>query len=313
MKSRAALATLVALTLTLTQGLAAQDRVDPEYQATLHKIGSKPEAEAQLPLDAVFTDHTGKKRQLSHYFNGERPILLNVMFFDCQTICQDVTAGLKKTLREIDWNMGEEYNVITLSFDPLDGVDFAKLAHDTSIEAYGRDASPDAWPHLIGAENEIRRVTNTLGFQYQWNEDADTYAHPAVIYIMTPDGKLSRYYEGFQYAATDLKYSLLDAGEGKIGSVWDRLSFYCLAWDPQLGQWIPAAYRVMQVGGALTLLALGLVVWGARRAGRRHARVANDTASNDSDTNDSATTDKEDLTGQGLPPETPNVSLGTQP
>jgi len=291
------LALTLALLILATPGSAAaqQDRVDPEFQAMVKKIGSKPEREAQLPLDAVFTDQDGQEVTLGQYFGGSRPILLNLLFFDCQTICEDVTAGLRETLANIDWTLGDEYNVVTLSFDPKDETDFATLARDTSLERYGRDFAAGAWPHLTGEEAQIQRVTNVLGFQYEWNEEIGQYAHPAVIYILTPDGRLSRYYQGFGYASDDIKYSLMAAGEGTIGSIWDHLSFFCLAWDPQIGQWIPAAWRVMQIGGGLTLLALGLVVWGARRAGRRRLESEAKNAEHEGN------------------PETLDVSLGTQP
>ncbi|MFN0057448.1 MAG: SCO family protein [Planctomycetota bacterium] len=261
----AALAATVTLSLSghlCAQGLPAAPLAVGGVQ---DRITSAPIAGAALPLDAEFADHTGAAVTLKKYFTGDKPLLLAFVFFECTSLCSPLLKGLGDPIGDLPWTPGKEFDVVVISFDPLDTpAKAAALRSDALVNCRRADAT--GYQFLTGTEASISKVTSALGFAFEWIVSRREYDHPALVYVMTPDGRLSRYHEGLQFESETLRNSLIEAGQGKIGSFWERLSWSCMTFDAVTGRWVPAARVVMQIGGGLTVLALGAMIWFVRRA-----------------------------------------------
>lgn len=239
----------------------------------LEGVGIEEHLDAKLPLDAQFKDENGKTVRLGDYFDGQRPVLLSLIYFNCPMLCSLVVNGMVDGLKELDWNAGREFTLLTVSFNPLETPALAKLKQQNYLKYYGRPEAAGGWHFLTGDAEAIMRLTQTVGFSYKWNEQRQEYAHAAAIYAVSPQGHLTRYLYGVQFAPQDLKLALLEASEGRLGNTLDRVLLYCFHYDAQSGKYAPAAMNIMRLGGALTVTVLALVLgalWGNERRKRKH-------------------------------------------
>lgn len=250
--------------------------VDPEHDRLVGRVERTPVENALLPLDARFVDHTGREVELGSVLRSERPTVLALVYFSCPMICGMVTEGLRKSLVGLEWDLGEQYQVVFVSIDPRDTPQLAAARRELFLEQYGRDGAADGL-HILTATSDapVRRLADTIGYGYEWIEEQQQFGHTSAIYVITPNGHLAHYHGGWDYSSHDVKYSLMDAAEGKIGSVWDKINFLCLYQDPETGKWAPAARIVMGVGGGLTLGVLVMIVWIAHRSRRKRMNRLN--------------------------------------
>jgi protein SCO1/2 len=164
--------------------------------------------------------------------------------------------------------VGEEFQVLTISIDPLETPTLAKLKKQTYLAEYGRPAAAAGWRFLTGKEKDIRAVADSLGFYYKWNEERGEYAHGAGIFVLTPQGKLARTLYGVLFPPRTLKLALSEAREGK-SSVGDKILLYCFHYDANEGRYVVAANRIMRLGGLATMLTLGTWLFVAWKKGKR--------------------------------------------
>jgi protein SCO1/2 len=190
-------------------------------------------------------------------------------------LCTLVLNGMTEAMKALDWTPGNEFEVLTVSFDSRETPNLARIKKQNYLNDYGRAEAGKGWHFLVGGEESVRALTSAVGFGYRWNEETKQYAHQAAIFVITPDGRISRYLYGVMFEPKTLRLSLVEAGNGKIGSPLDHIVLYCFHYDPNTGKYSVAASNIMRVGGVLTVFALGTVLsvlWARDR--RRRASSA---------------------------------------
>jgi protein SCO1 len=186
-------------------------------------------------------------------------------YSNCPMLCSLQLNGLFDALKRMPWAIGDKFEMVTVSFDPLETPERARLTKQKYLEIYRRAGAAEGWHFLTGNEGNIKKLTDAVGFRYRYSESQRQYIHVAVTYILTPEGHLSRYLYGVTYDPQTLRLSLLEATDGKIGSTTDQILLFCYHYDAESGRYGPAAYRLMQLGGAITMLILGGGIWMLRR------------------------------------------------
>jgi len=226
-----------------------------------------------LDLGLQFVDHEGRTVKLGDYFDGQRPVLLTLNYYRCPVLCNVQLNALTDAMAGMEWKPGDEnFRVVTVSIDPREDASLAKQKRGNHLALLGKGDDVD-WAFLTGDASSIRLLAAQVGFGYTYDRDQDQYAHPASIMFVSPDGKIARYLYGLTYEPRDLKFALMDASEGKVGSVVDRFVQSCFHYDATLGKYGPYAMGIMRIGGAITVLVVGLgllILW--RRERRRNER-----------------------------------------
>jgi protein SCO1/2 len=223
-------------------------------------VGITEHPNVKIPLELQFVDSEGKTVHLGDYFRTGKPVILTLVYFRCPMLCTLVLNGMIAGLKEIPLTLGEDFDVVTVSIDPRETPTLAKLKKQGYVKEYGRQQAVKGWHFLTGREENIKKLADAVGFQYKYVESTQQYAHPAGIFILMPDGRISRYLYGIQFNSGTLRLSLVEAGQGKIGSTVDRILLTCFHYDASSGKYSLAAFRIMQVGGVLTALVLGTVL-----------------------------------------------------
>lgn len=237
----------------------------------LQKIGIEQKLGEQLPLDTEVTNEDGQKIKLGSLFEGGRPVVLALVYYECPMLCNEVLNGLTGSLKGMSLDAGKDFDVIALSFDARenDKPGLAKNKKAAYIERYGRANSEQGWHFLTASQASIDAVTKAAGFSYRWDEKSGQFAHAGGVMVVTPQGKMSRYFYGIDYSPRDLKLGLIESADNKVGSAVDQMLLYCYHYDPATGKYGLAILRVIRLGAVLTLLgmgAMGFVFW---RRGKR--------------------------------------------
>lgn len=225
---------------------------------------------AYVPLDVRFRDHQGDVVALSDLVRG-KPVILNLMYHRCAMLCSVVLDSLTTALTKIDWTVGDEFDVVTLSIDPRDTPAVAETKRSRILEKYGRSDAKHAWRFLVGREEDIRKVADAVGFEYRWDADGDQWIHPAAIFVLTGDGRIARYLYGVDFAPNDLKFALLEASEGRTVSTYDKILLACYHWDPKGRTYRLAVPRITRIAAAsiFVIVASGLAyLWRRERAAK---------------------------------------------
>jgi protein SCO1/2 len=230
----------------------------------------------KLPLDLVFTDSAGAKVPLRSLFDGVHPVLLVLAYYECPQLCSLVLDGAVTAMRQLDgwgWQLGPRYRVATISFDARERIDQAARKQTSVLAALGR-ADRTAWPFLVGDDASITALTHALGFTFLRDPRTGTLAHTAVVFVLSPDAMISRYLYGTEYPARDLKLALLEASDGKTGSVGDKILLRCFHYDPATRRYGPFIARFMKIGGALIFAIAAFMILTFARHERRRARTS---------------------------------------
>jgi protein SCO1/2 len=229
-------------------------------------IGIEQRLNEKIPLDVVFRDEEGKNVTLRKYF-GTKPVILVLAYYRCPRLCSLVLNGLVDGLRRIDYKIGDQFTIVTVSIDPREGPELASAKKTAYVEQYGRPGVAAGWHFLTGGEPEIKHLAAAVGFRYVYDAERDQFGHDSGIMILTPDGTLSRYFYGIEFPPATLRYGLEDSSEGKIGSPIARpIRLLCFAYDPATGKYSLLTMRLLRVGAVLTVLAFGgFWVWAWRR------------------------------------------------
>ncbi len=222
----------------------------------LKDVGIAQHMGEQIPADLQFLDESGKAVRLGDYF-GKKPIILTLVYYRCPMLCGEVLSGLETSLRVLKFDIGNQFDVITVSFDPKDTPAAAADKKADILKRYGRAGAADGWHFLTGQANSIDALTKAAGFQYEYDPKSDQFAHATAIMILTPEGKIAQYYYGVEYAPKDLRLGLIQAADKKIGSPIDEVLLYCYHYDPKAGKYSAIISRVLQISGLATVLVLG--------------------------------------------------------
>ena len=223
----------------------------------LKNVGIEQHLDEQIPPDLSFRDETGKPVRLGDYF-GKKPMILNLVYYNCPMLCGEVLSGLESSLRVLKFDVGKEFDVLTVSFDPRETPDMATKKKAEFLKRYGRPGAAEGWYFLTGPQESIDALTKAAGFQYQYDPKTGQFAHATAIMVLTPDGKIAQYYYGVEYAPKDLRLGLIQASENKIGTLADQVLLYCYHYDPTTGKYGAIISRVLQLSALATILALGI-------------------------------------------------------
>ena len=225
----------------------------------LQNVGIEQHLDEQIPADLSFRDETGKPVHLGDYF-GKKPMILNLVYYNCPMLCGEVLSGLEGALRVLKFDVGKEFDVLTVSFDPRETPDMATRKKAEFLKRYGRAGAAEGWHFLTGPQESIDALTKAAGFQYQYDPKTGQFAHATAIMILTPEGKIAQYYYGVDYAPKDLRLGLIQASENKIGTLADQVLLYCYHYDPTTGKYGAIISRVLKLAGIATLLGLGILM-----------------------------------------------------
>jgi protein SCO1/2 len=228
--------------------------------ALLRGAGITQQMDAQIPPDLSFRDESGKAVRLGDYF-GRKPIVLSLVYFNCPSLCTEVLNGELRAFQNISLQLGKDYEAVTVSFDPKDGPAEAEIKRRIYTGLYGRAGSAKAWHFLTGNTKSIDAVTQAVGFHDVYDQASGQFAHAATIMILTPEGRVARYFYGVQYPARDVRLGLVEASEGKIGSPTDAALLFCYHYDPLTGKYGLMVANLMRAAGSATVLALGIFLW----------------------------------------------------
>ena len=239
----------------------------------LREVKIEQRLNEQVPLDLQFKDETGRTVKLSEYINGSKPVILSLVFYQCPMLCNQILNGLMASLRAQSFDAGKEFEVLTVSFDPRETPELAAEKKQSYIQRYNRPGAERGWHFLTGDAENIRRLTEAVGFHYNYDEKTNQFAHASGIMVMTPAGKLSRYFYGIEYSPRDLRLGLVEASDNKIGSTVDQLLLYCYHYDPATGKyaWVVNVYRW---GGGITVLGIGALILSLHRRSSRSDKAS---------------------------------------
>ncbi len=222
----------------------------------LRNVGIDQRLNEQLPLDLSFRDEAGQTVPLQKYFE-EKPVVIALVYYECPMLCTQVLNGLVETLRPLSFDVGEQFEVITVSFDPRETPELAARKKSVYLQRYDRKGTEAGWHFLTGDSLAIQQLTEALGFRYKYDPFTKQYVHASGIIVATPQGKLARYFFGIEYPTRDLRFALIEAADNRIGSVVDQVLMYCFHYDPSAGKYSLAVLNVLRVAGVATVLMLG--------------------------------------------------------
>jgi protein SCO1/2 len=227
--------------------------------AALREIGFDQFIDQSIPLDVPFRDETGRTVQLGEYF-GKRPVVLVFAYYDCPMLCTQVINGLSTALNVLSLEPNKDFEIVTVSFNPKDTPATASVKKAMYLERYKRSGAAEGWHFLSGDQPSIDRLTKAAGFRYVWDEKTSQFAHPSGVIVLTREGRLARYLFGIEYGPRDLRYALVEASAGRVGSVVDAILLYCYHYDPMTGRYGLVVMRALRLAGGATVLALGTFI-----------------------------------------------------
>lgn len=222
----------------------------------LEDVGIDQRLDEQVPLGLEFRDEDGRTVPLRQYF-GRKPVVLSLVYYECPMLCTMALNGLLRSLRAVNLNVGEDFDVVTVSFDPNETPELAAAKKNGYVERYARSGGENGWHFLTGEEASIRQLTESVGFRYKYDPNTNQFAHASGIMILTPQGRIARYLYGIEYSARDLRLALVEASAGKIGSPVDQVLLYCFHYDPATGKYSLLIMNVVRTLGIATIVVLG--------------------------------------------------------
>jgi protein SCO1/2 len=254
-------------------GPPEQSSRENELPVGLREVGIDQKLDGQLPLDLTFRDEGGREVRIEEYFRG-RPVILAPVYYECPMLCNQVLNGLTESLKAVSLDAGDEFEVIAVSFDPRETPSLAAAKKESYVRRYGRMGADAGWHFLTGDKESIARLTDAVGFRYRWDAATNQFAHASAVMVLTPRGKISRYFYGIDYAPSDLRLGLVEASEGKVGSPVDQLLLYCFHYDPVTGKYGAAVMNVMKLFSVVFLVVVGALFVLLRRRNARRAATA---------------------------------------
>lgn len=262
-------AALSVVLLSATVGHAETSTTPPRLPG---KVALDQKLDTQLPLDLMFRDESGRVVRLGQYFRRDRPVLLNFVYYNCPMLCPMALEGLTSSLTELKFDIGDQFDVVTVSIDPRDTPAMAAERKERYVKRYGRMSANTGWHFLTANESAIRKLADAVGFRYAYDIQANQFAHATVLIVLTPTGRVSRYLYGFEYKPRDLRLSLVEASANKIGTPTDALLLMCYHYDAATGKYGRSAMNFVRAGGVATVLGLaGFIFVMVRRERQENA------------------------------------------
>jgi len=234
----------------------------------LKNVGLDQRLNAQIDGDLRFVDEEGNEVKLAQYF-GNRPIILTLVYYECPMLCTLILNGVVRSLRTLEFTAGDQFEIVTVSIDPGETAELAATKKTQYLESYGRPQAAAGWHFLTGSEDQIAQLAETVGFRYVYDEKSGEYAHASGIMILTPEGRVARYYYGVEYAPRDLRLGLVEASNRQIGSPVDQILLFCYHYDPSAGKYSLTIMNFLRLAGVVTVLAIGAFLFVMIRRDRR--------------------------------------------
>ena len=231
-----------------------------------------------VPLDVMFVDHAGRDVRLGEYFGGDRPVALVLAYYECPALCGQVISATAGSMIPLDFTAGKEFDVLVVSFDSGETPAMARDRREAFLKRYGRPGTESGVNFLTGRQESIDALTSAVGFKYKYDPAIDQFAHPSVLTVLTPEGRVSRYLFGIEFAPRDLRFALIDASAGAIGSVVDQAVLFCYLYDPATGTYGFAVINAVRAAGLLTVLGLGAFILMSLRRERRQGSAVKTAA-----------------------------------
>lgn len=251
---------LVLALLALAAAPARAQRPDNERPTILQEIGFDQNLGDKVPLDIPFKDETGKAVRLGDYFAAGRPVVLNLVYYDCPMLCTITLSGMASALKEMTFDAGKEFEVVTISFDPKEGPAQAAAKKAEFMARYKRKHAEAGWHFLTGDIGSIHRVTKAVGFRYVWDQGSGQFAHPAGTVVLAADGTIARYMFGVEYAPRDLRLAIVEASQNRIASPVDQILLACYQYDPAAGRYSASIMKIVRLAAIATVIALAVFV-----------------------------------------------------
>ena len=226
----------------------------------LENVGIEQHLDAQVPPDLTFRDDTGKIVKLGDYY-GHKPLILNLVYYNCTMLCGEALAGLASAMRLVKFDVGNEFELITVSFDPRETPEMAAAKKKDYVGRYGRANAAAGWHFLTGQPDSINALTKAVGFEYQYDPKSNQYAHATAIMVLTPQGRISRYFYGVDFPPKDLRMGLVEASQGKIGNAVDAVLLYCYHYNPETGKYGAMVANILRLAAAATILIMGIFLF----------------------------------------------------
>ncbi|MGC1619935.1 MAG: SCO family protein [Candidatus Acidiferrum sp.] len=247
---------------------AVPDNVGPASNGLppiLQNVGFEPALNARLPLDLAFRDETGRNVLLHDYFQ-QRPVILALVYYGCPMLCDQLEQGVVGTLRMLSFNPGRDYEVVFVSFDPRESPELAAQKKESALKQFRRPQTADGWHYLTGSKESIDTLTKAANFRYSFDAKSGLFAHASGIMLLTPDGRISRYFYGVEYPSRDIRLGLVDASAGKIGTAVDHVLLFCYQYDPSTARYSASILKILRLGGVLTIVCLvaGILIFRRR-------------------------------------------------
>jgi protein SCO1 len=239
----------------------------------LQNVTFRPELNAQMPLGTAFTDESGRSLQLGQYFHQQKPVLLAFVYYGCPMLCTQLEQGVVGSLRMLSFNPGRDYDVIFVSFDDRDTTEMAAAKKKTSLDHFRRAETAAGWHFLTGSKESIAAVTNAANFHFNFDTKNNLFAHASGIMLLTPDGRISRYFYGVEFPGRDLRLGLVDASQGKIGTPVDKMLLFCFQYDPSTARYSATILSIMRLMAVATVGGLLLMILIFRRRDKRTAQT----------------------------------------
>jgi protein SCO1/2 len=243
---------------------------EAQFQYPTQNIGVRPELlkdvgidqklNESVPLDLTFRDETGQTVTLRRFFAG-KPVVLSLVYYNCPMLCTQVLNGMERSLKDVPMDIGKQFSVVTVSIDPTERPVLASAKRALYTGLYGRPGATEGWHFLTGDEPQIKQLANAVGFRYAYDAESKQFAHASAIMILTPEGKISRYLYGIQYATRDLRLGLVEASNGKIGTPVDQILLFCYHYDPATGKYSVLVTRILKAAGVFTVLVIGIGIF----------------------------------------------------
>lgn len=246
---------------------ATAQRLADELPAELEGVGIVQRLNQNVPMDLTFTNSTGQTVRLKDLVREDRPVILTLNYYRCPMLCSLTLNGMVDGLREMDWSPGEEFDIITVSINPEEGPELAAQNKSGYMASYGREGIENGWHFLVGEADQVETLADTVGFGYRFDEESGEYNHTASIIFLTPEGRISKYMNDVRFKPRDLRLALVEASNGGIGSPIDTmLLINCWQWDPDKGSYVIDPWKIMRLGGILTIiiLVIGILVLSAK-------------------------------------------------
>jgi protein SCO1 len=251
------MAVLATISSCLFVGIQAQQIMGSAAPPVgIGEVGIDQKLNEQIPLHLQFRDDSGRVVTLKEYFN-KRPVVLALVYYECPMLCTLILNGMLTSFRALAFNPGEEFEIITVSIDPRETPELAAAKKAEYLAGYGRPGAEQGWHFLTGEEENIRQLADAVGFRYFYDTKTEEYGHASAIMVATPSGRLARYFYGIEYSTRDLRLSLVEASNNRIGSPVDQILLYCFHYDPMTGKYGLVIRNLLRLGGAITLLMIG--------------------------------------------------------